>query len=95
MTDLRKRCVTVEPDRDDRMLRVRQRPRPEGPHLLAVRLQENALDERGIVDGRHPQRRKCLGVSLGAGADCLLERLLPGLVLLSLRLSGGDRLLAR
>src|SRR5438034_1116747 len=53
VTHLLKRRVTVEPDADDRVLRVRQRPRPERPHLLAIRLQQNALDERGVVDGRH------------------------------------------
>ena len=76
------------------MLRVRQCPGPERPDLLAVGLQENALDERRVVDRRHAEGRKRLGVPLGARADRLLERLLAGLVLLGLRLSGGDRLLA-
>ena len=68
----------------DRVLGVGQRPGPEGPHFLAVRLEEDPLDEGRVVDRRHAEGRKRLGVSLGAGADRLLERLLARLVLLRL-----------
>ena len=94
MTDLLQRRVTVEPDGDERMLRIRQRPCPERPDFLAIRLKENTLDKSRVVHRRHAEGWKRLRVSLGAGADRLLERLLRGLVLLGLRLSGGDGLLA-
>ena len=95
VADLVERGVAVEPDGDDGVLHVRQGPAPEGPDVLAVGLEQHPLDEGRVVHGGHAQRWKGFGISLGAGAHRLLERLLTGLVLLRRGLSRRDRLLAR
>src|SRR5207245_8787538 len=93
VADLIERGIAVEPDGDDRVLHVRQGPVPEGADLLAIWLEQHALDEGWVVHGGDAQRGKRFCVSLGTGAHCLLEGPLRGLVLLRGGLSRRNRLL--
>ena len=61
--------------------------------MLAIRLEQHALDEGWVVHGGHAQRGKRFCIALSTGAHRLLERLLRGLVLLRRGLTRRDRLL--